>query len=301
MMPTRAQIYSFACAALGAACLEAAAQAPTTTYSFSLTPIYEGTTNLDRGGEAGSSSLVVNAGFQHPLSRQWVLGGSLQYAYDDWRFTNPTAFGGQAPWDSVNRAVASISATYVTEGGVRWTLAPQLEYAGESGASGSDSLGYGGLLIAAKSFSKDLTLGLGLGAYRRIEKNTFIPFPIVDWQITRDLRLANPFAAGPAGGAGLELSYAFAPGWDLGVGGTYRSYRFRLSDTGPTPNGIGEYSLTPFFLRIGYRIDKSWLMNFYAGAAVGAKLKVENAAAEEIASDKPGTTPILGVTLSARF
>jgi len=288
-------------AVLSTVALDAAAQQAATTYSLTVTPIYEGTTTLDRGGESGSSSLLVNASFQHAWSRQWVIGGSLQYGRDDWRFTSPTAFGGQAPWDTVNRAVASISATYITAGGIRWTLAPQVEYAAESGATSSASYGYGALLMAAKSFSQDLTLGLGLGAFRRIEENSYIPFLIVDWQITRNLRLANPFAAGPAGGAGLELSYAFAPGWELGVGGAYRSYRFRLSEDGPTPNGIGEYQLTPFFLRAGYSVDKTWQLNFYAGAAFGPKLVLENAAADEIASDKPGTTPILGATISARF
>jgi len=230
-----------------------------------------------------------------------VIGGSLQYGRDDWRFTNPVAFGRQAPWDTVNRAAATVSATYVTAGGMRWTVAPQFDYAAESGAKSSESYGYGALLMAAKSFSQDLTIGLGLGAFRRIEETTYIPFLIVDWQITPDLRLANPFSAGPAGGAGLELSYAFAPRWEFGIGGAYRSYRFRLSEDGPTPNGIGQYQLTPIFLRAGYSIDKTWQVNFYAGTAVGPKLVLENASAEEIASDKPGSTPIIGATISARF
>lgn len=288
-------------AALVAGGLDAAAQAPATTYSFTLTPVHEGTTNLDRGGEVGSTSLLAQAGFQHFLSPQWVIGGSLQYGRDDWRFTNPVAFGRQAPWDSVNRAAATVSATYVAAGGLRWTVAPQIEYAAESGAKSSESYGYGALLMAAKSFSQDLTLGLGLGAFRRIEETTYIPFLIVDWQITPDLRLANPFSAGPAGGAGLELSYAFAPRWDVGIGGAYRSFRFRLREDGSTPNGIGQYQLTPIFLRAGYSIDKTWQVNFYAGAAVGAKLVLENASAEELASDKPGATPIVGATISARF
>ncbi len=281
--------------------IDAAAQTPATTYSFTLTPIHEGTTNLDRGGEVGSTTLLANAGFQHPFSRQWVIGGSLQYGRDDWRFTNPVAFGGQAPWDSVNRAAATVSTTYVSAGGWRWTIAPQVEYAAETGAKSSESFGYGGLLMAARSLSQDLTLGLGLGAFRRIEKTTYIPLLIVDWQITPDLRLANPFSAGPAGGAGLELSYAFAPRWEVGIGGAYRSYRFRLSEDGSTPNGIGQYQLTPIFLRVGYSVDKTWQVNFYAGTAVGPKVVLENASADEIASDKPGSTPIVGATISARF
>jgi len=301
MSPFRTLAVPLVFTALVTSGLDAAAQTPATTYSFTLTPIHEGTTNLDQGGEVGSTSLLANAGFQHPFSRQWVIGGSLQYGRDDWRFTSPVAFGRQAPWDSVNRAAATVSTTYVSAGGLRWTIAPQVEYAAETGAKSSESFGYGALLMAAKSFSQDLTLGLGLGAFRRIEKTTYIPLLIVDWQITPDLRLANPFSAGPAGGAGLELSYAFAPRWEVGIGGAYRSYRFRLSEDGSTPNGIGQYQLTPIFLRAGYSVDKTWQVNFYAGTAVGPKVVLENASADEIASDKPGSTPIVGATISARF
>ncbi len=301
MSPFRTLAVPLVFTALVTSGLDAAAQPPATTYSFTLTPIHEGTTNLDQGGEVGSTSLLANAGFQHPFSRQWVIGGSLQYGRDDWRFTSPVAFGRQAPWDSVNRAAATVSTTYVSAGGLRWTIAPQVEYAAETGAKSSESFGYGALLMAAKSFSQDLTLGLGLGAFRRIEKTTYIPLLIVDWQITPDLRLANPFSAGPAGGAGLELSYAFAPRWEVGIGGAYRSYRFRLSEDGSTPNGIGQYQLTPIFLRAGYSVDKTWQVNFYAGTAVGPKVVLENASADEIASDKPGSTPIVGATISARF
>ena len=52
---------------------------------------------------------------------------------------------------------------------------------------------------------------------------------------------------------------------------------------------------------LGHRVDRTWQVNFYAGTAVGPKLVLENASADEIASDKPGSTPIVGATISARF
>lgn len=290
-----------ATAGLAAAALTAAAQTAETRMSLSLTPVYEGSSGLDGGGDAGVNSLLLNLGLQRVLSPQWVLGAGLQYGRDHWRFSGPSAFGTLAPWDDVNRFVFSVPVTYLAAPDWRFTVSPQLEYGGETGASASQSYGYGALLMAAKTFSPDLTLGLGLGAYRSIGDNSFFPVLIVDWRISPQWRLSNPFSAGPAGGAGLELSYAPAPGWEFGLGGTWRSLRFRLNDSGPTPDGIGQYRLVPMYLRAGYSPDPSWEASLYAGASLASQLRLDNPVGDEVLSVDKGTAPIVGLTLTLRF
>jgi hypothetical protein len=288
-----------AAAALGAPA--ACAQTAETRASLSLTPVYEGSSSLDGGGDAGVNSLLLSFNLQRVLSPQWVLGASLQYGRDHWRFSGPSAFGAQAPWEDVNRFVVSVPVTYLPSPDWRFTVSPQLEYAGESGASASQAYGYGALLMAAKTFGPELTLGLGLGAYRGIGDNSYFPVLIVDWRIDPQWRLSNPFPAGPAGGAGLELSYVPAPGWELGLGGTWRSLRFRLKDSGPVPGGIGQYRLVPVYLRAGYSPDPSWQASLYAGASLASQLRLDNPVGDELISVDKGTAPIVGLTLTLRF
>jgi hypothetical protein len=72
------------------------------------------------------------------------------------------------------------------------------------------------------------------------------PYITVNWQMTERLRLINPSRTSPAGPAGLELVYAIDKYWETGLGAAYRSYRFRLEEDGPIPNGIGEYKTVRF-------------------------------------------------------
>lgn len=163
---SRPIVTAFAAALPIAIAPTAVAQTPQTRWTLSLTPVYEGSSGLDGGGDAGVSGLLLSAGVQHTLSPQWVVGGGVQYARDHWRFSGTSVFGAQAPWEDVNRFVVSLPTTWLPAPDWRVTVSPQLAYAGETGSAPSQSYGYGALLVAAKSFSPDLTLGLGLGAYR---------------------------------------------------------------------------------------------------------------------------------------
>lgn len=288
-----------AAAVLAGAAFGACAQ--TTATSLSLTPVYEGSSGLDGGGDAGVNSLLFHFGLQRTLSPQWVLGASLQYGRDHWRFSGPTAFGTQAPWDNVNRVVASVPLTWLSSPDWRFTVAPQFEYGGETGASASQSYGYGVLMTATRTFGADLTLGLGFGAYRDIGDNTFLPVLVVDWRISPQWRLSNPFSAGPTGGAGLELNYTPAPGWELGLGGTWRSLRFRLSENGPTPGSIGQYRLVPVYLRASYSPDPHWKASLYAGASLAPQLRLDSPLGDERLSVDKDAAPLVGATLTLSF
>jgi outer membrane receptor protein involved in Fe transport len=107
--------------------------------------------------------------------------------------------------------------------------------------------------------------------------------------------------AGPAGGAGLELSYSWGNGWTLGGGAAYRDYRFRLRSDGPTPNGIGQNSGTPVFARLRYTFNPAAHIDLYAGAVVGGRLKVLDASGATLQQSDYGTSPLLALSGSISF
>ena len=180
-------------------------------------------------------------------------------------------------------------------------FSPSLEMSGESGADFDESLGYGAVAAAIRRFDENLRLGVGLGAFRRIDKNSFFPFLAVRWRITDRVTLANPFRAGPTGPAGLELVVDLGDGWEIGAGGAWRSYRFRLDREGAVPNGIGETEQLPVFLRAGMQMRHTLRLDFYLGAALAGELTLKNSAREDLVVDDFDAAPFAGVSLSGEF
>ena len=279
----------------------ASAQPPSNGTRFAITPIHRMDSGLDSGGEAGYSGLLLSLGRSWSLDASSSLGFGLSFGYQDWRFDNPVGFGGVAPWDQVARLGLSVPFTYVTAGGWALSVSPTIEYAGESGAGLSDSLGYGALASMAKSMGPDLTLGVGFGVYERIEDTSVFPVLIVSWRINERLRLSNPVAAGPSGPAGLELSYALGSGWEVGVGGAYRSNRYRLDEEGPFPNGVGAYRNVPVLMRIGRRFSDALSLNLYAGVSLASELRVEDAQGRGLFKEGLEPAGTFGLSLAGRF
>lgn len=279
----------------------APAQQPTASSRYSITPLYQVDGDLDSGGQAGYGGLLMSFGRSWSLAAGSTLGFGLIYGHEDWRFDNPGGFEGVAPWDQLNRVGLSVPFTHGSVGG--WTLgvSPTLEYAGESGAELSDALEYGALVSMVKAIRDGLSLGFGLGVYERIEETSLFPVLIVNWRINERLRLSNPVPAGPSGPAGLELSYGLGSGWELGVGGAYRSNRYRLDQDGPFPDGVGEYRRVPVLARIGRRFSEALSLDLYAGVSLNSELRVEDANGRGRYKEDLDPAATFGLSFSGRF
>ena len=295
-------------AVIGSLCAFVSAQAAaqgmppgTTVSNATLSALFLFDTDLDSGGSYSWGGVRVAGSMQRQFTPKFSAGLSVSYEYQDWTFTNPVAFGGTAPWSNVNRPRVAAPLFYQPTDDWVLGLIPSVGWSFESGASVGDALEYGAVVTAAKIFSPRLTLGLGAAVFHQIYQTKVYPFPVIDWQIDDRWKVTNPFEGGPAGGAGLELTYAFNDRWDMGAGGSYRSYVFRLSQDGPVGNGIGENNFVPVFLRVSYHAGKETWLDFYAAALTGGKLTVKNASGNDLSNDSYKTAPALGMTLSTRF
>ena len=257
--------------------------------------------DLDHGGSAGVAVLYAGLSGVKPIDAKLALSASLRFNLLDFRFSSPTAFGGVAPWNRIYEPGISVGVSYLLDNGWRLGFVPTVQYSGESGAKFGDAIVWGAVASASKTFSPDLTLGVGVGAFSRIEKTSVYPFLIVNWRITEKLRLANPFAAGPAGPAGLELVYDLGGGWETGVGGAYRSFRFRNSEDAPTPNSIGQAQMIPVFARIAKNLTPSIQLELMAGATVGNQLKLYDSSGNRLVEEDQDAAPFVALTFSGRF
>lgn len=267
----------------------------------SLAVVRQGEADLDRGGDYAADTVLLRFGAARPLGPRLVLGFDLDLDHRAYDFSTPPAFGGAAPWDDGERISLGMSIRYRLSD--RWGLfaAPSLGSQVERGASLSGGTIAGGIVGAAAQVGPDLRLGIGAGAFRGLEETRFFVFPQVDWRIGERLRLANPLRASATGPAGLELQYGLAPGWTLGGGGAWRSFRFRLDDDGPAPDGIGEDTVVLTWLRVSREWQGGTALDLYAGAGLDGRLDLEDDRGKLLIREDYETAPLLAVALRTRF
>ena len=270
-----------------------------TSFAFSVTS--QLTTDLDKGGDFQWRGYGLKAGVSQQFTQAFSAGVSAQYGTERWEFSGMNAFGSAAPWRDIERPSLGLNLGYRLGGGRSVFVAPQVEWAYESGASAADGLSYGAVFGATQFYSPTLFVGLGLGVFRQIDKTKYFPFVIVNWQITDALRLSNPLPSGPAGGAGLELAYAWPAGWELAGGAAYRDYRFRLKSNGPVAAGLGQNSGVPVFARLTRKFGPAAQLDLYAGYVLNGRLKVMNASGATVQQSDYGASPMLALTGSVSF
>ena len=292
-----------ALAGLGAAAMAAAQTPPAapTTVTLGATALTQLDADLDGGGRVGWNAYSASVGVTHQFNAAMKASVTATYATEDWRFDTPTVFGPGAPWGRIQRPSIGFNFSYASAPDLIWFVAPQVQWAYESGASAADGVNYGAVFGATKIFSPTLAVGFGLSVFRQIDDTRYFPFLIVNWQISDKLRLGNPLPAGPAGGAGLELAYAIAPQWELAGGASYRDYRFRLDDEGVAPEGLGRNSGIPVFARLTRTFGPAARIDLYAGLVANGKLRLLDENGGTLRSTNYGTAPLLAITGSFSF
>lgn len=271
------------------------------SFSFSYTPLNQFETDLDKGGSFDVNRHYLRFDVMRAFTRNLRMGLGLSYDFENWNFNNRSNVAGATPWSKIHRPGLSVPVFYSFSD--NWTLgiSPAIELSGESGAKTDESFTYGAVVSLAHPFSRDLVLGLGFGLFDRLEKTKAFPFILINWKINEQFRLSNPFRAGPAGPAGLELLYSLKKKWEFGIGGAYRSYRFRLDDISAVPNGVGENEFLACFLRVQRKLGSNLTLDLAAGALFAGELTIENSSGNKLAADAYDTAPFVGLTFAGRF
>jgi len=275
--------------------------APAASASVSAGYLHEFGGAVSGGGDFRVSRLFLNADVGGATGPDTILGIGFTYDLEEYSFSGPPGLASPAPWGTIHRFGINPSLVNSFSPGWRLLVAPSVGLAAEAGADPGDALVYGAVVSATKTVGPDLSIGLGAGVFRQIERWRVFPFLSIAWRINDRWRLSNPLRVGPAGPAGLELSYSIDGSWDAGIGGAYRSYRFRLDEDGNVPGGIGEYRGVPLFARLSRSGRDGWRVNLYAGAVVGGKLSLENDRGDGIASASFDPSPLAGLFVTRRF
>lgn len=260
--------------------------------------LYQPESHVHGGGSVAASRCSLSIGSTVPLNDKASLGFGLSYELDNYNFSRLSDFAVPDPWNRINKIGFSTRAGYRIS--PEWMLfaAPVVQYAGEEGADFGDSLLYGGTVGALYRPNKRFVIGFGGGVFYRLEETSFFPAFIFSWKITDKLRLGNSFRTGPSGPAGLELSYSIDSNWETAIAGGFRSYRFRLDENGPVPNGIGQIDSWPLFARVSRKLGHHLRADLYGGVAFGGKLRLEDSRGRKIDQASFNTAPLAGFALT---
>jgi hypothetical protein len=159
------------------------------------------------GGDIEVARYLFSATASKPMTDNVRVGLGLTYEFEDYSFSGLTRFGGQGPWNRINRVGFGGGLTYRLGPGWNLLVSPSIQFSGEEGADVGRSLVWGGVLPASYQANPRLRIGLGAGIFSRMEQTSVFFSLAISWKITDRLTLGNPFRTGPTGPAGLELGY----------------------------------------------------------------------------------------------
>lgn len=266
----------------------------------SITAVHDARTDLDGGGDFSVSRGSLRAGASRALDAGGRAGLTLNYDYHDYRFGSPTTFDARAPWGAVQRYGLSAPMAFGLRDGWALGLSPSVDAFRENGAGDGDAIVWGAIVTATRRFEGGNLLGLGVGAFDGIEETNVFPVVVVDWRFNDRWRLANPLATGPTGAGGLELVHRLDNGWDVGMGAAYRKMRFRLSDGGPVPAGVGEERGVPVFARMTRGFGPA-TVHAYVGVILDGRVRVEDRHGNTLQQDDYDPALMVGLTVVSRF
>jgi hypothetical protein len=272
-------------------------------FSWMVTPLYQFGSKVDGGGSLSVFTLITGAGVAKQVTKNLEAGVDLTYIYDGYSFSGMTGFRVPYPWSSIHTFGISVPLTYSVNNDCTWKiyLVPTGQFVGESTARFGDALVYGGAIGVSHVFTPKIEVGLGIAGYYNLAQVSFFPYPIVKIQISDRIQLTNPFGASPAGPGGGVLNYKLTEHWGVGLGGAYRSYRFRLDHNGPIPGGVGQYRSCPVFATVGYQPSPALRVELYAGATLFNKIYIDDHGGDELLRTKQNAAPLLGMSASGTF
>jgi hypothetical protein len=257
--------------------------------------------DLDGGGELGSTQASFGLGYDWSRGRGEAVGVSFGVGMNDYDLSSGSAIPGAEAWGRVTELDLGMNwRRPVGDSGMLF-IAPNLGMARGEGADWEESLQFG--LIASYGYrvSSTLTFGIGAGIFTGLEETSGFPVLLVNWQISDDWRIGNSFRSGPSGPAGLELAYTPAPGWEVALGGGWRSDRFRLDENGSNPNGIGEVEGVPVYLRVSWDATETLSLGLFGGIFASGEVTTETEGGFELADEDLDSTPFFGISASSRF
>ena len=265
--------------------------------SFDGLYVHQGETDLEDGGTFSVDRTFIRGGGLYRFDNGASAGLFVSRGWLDYDF------GAAAPWGSVNDI--AITAPINLPAGDRLSLfaSPTLRYDYEDGAEASDGQTYGVFLGASWEVNERLSIGPAFGAVTELEQDGLTLFPalLIDWDVTDRLNVSTGPTIGASRGPGLAVNYDLGRNVSVGLAGRYEEVRFRLSDDGPAPGGVGQDSSVPVVVTFDYSPFPRTGVSAFAGVELGGRLRIEDADGSLVDVQDYDPAPIFGAAVRLAF
>lgn len=259
---------------------------------------------LDGGGDYSFGRVQALAGVEFQAAERLGIDLGLGYEYDRFEFSGSGTLAGLDPWRDVHGIRVRATGTYIVTrqwsvfGGAFFTLA------GEEGADFGEALTGGGLVGARWARDADHYVGFGFALQTRLEERGLTGFPIIllNWKLSERWKLQNAqYDLGSAGGAGIEIAHLPSDDWEIAAGVQYGTRRFRLSESGPVPGGIGNQEILPLYVAARWSPDRNVELTAFAGLVAWSQLEVADSNGLTIAEEDGDPAAAIGLALRVKF
>lgn len=263
---------------------------------------YQGKADIDGGGTLQVHRFDVGLLGRVDLLEQLQWTNTFFFSVNDYDFGGG-GFSTGDPWETI------LSMRLVTQ--LRYQLSEQwgvfgggvFIFSSETGADWGDSFSGGGLVGVDFRHSKSLFVSLGVAVISQIEDDARVT-PMVGLNWLPSERWAVRVGAVPAsGGAALaaEVEYRVAQPVEIGLGLLYHQRRFRLDDSGPAPEGVGEDSNLPLRLRVGWDITPRIALHLLGGVVLGGEVQLDDRNGNHINKQDYDPAPYVGLRFVGAF
>jgi hypothetical protein len=254
--------------------------------------------DYDAGGAFTVNRASLGIDITRVYDRRRTIGLSVEYGYDDYHFNSAAG----DPWSEVNSVNVSLP--------VRWSLTdswgllaiPMVRSARENGADLSDSMTGGFIGGAMYRFGDYLTLGPGFGVIKQLEDDTSIfPILLVQWNITKSLKVETGRGIGASQGPGLSLNWQATDHWNLALGVRYERLRFRLAPSVLTTDFVGEEAGLPLYLGATYGVSKTSEISIYTGMRMAGTYSLEDSQGNPFTESDVENATFAGIAWKYKF
>jgi hypothetical protein len=263
---------------------------------------YQGKADIDGGGDLKVHRFDVGLLGRANLLERLRWTNTFFFSVNDYDFGGG-GFSTGDPWETiltmrlVTKLKYQLSERWGVFGGGVFMFSP------ETAANWGDSFSGGGLVGVDYRHSKTLFVSLGVAAISQIEDDARVtPSVSLNWLPYE--RWAVRVGAVPAsGGAAVasEVAYRVTEPVEIGLGLLYNQRRFRLDDSGPAPEGVGEDNNLPLRLRLGWDITPKIALHFLGGVALGGEVQLEDRNGNRINKQDYDPAPYIGLRFVGGF
>lgn len=253
-------------------------------------------TDLDTAGTVSVARLGPTLSARYAEDETWFVDAAIgaEFSFYDFEGATGIVSSGDPAGDF---AKYFVSARYTAQASDRWWwfVGGEASWAGEDGNNLGDGFIGRGSVGATYAVNDSLRVGLGVAVRSRLEDDAIVyPLPILHWQIDEQWTLAT-------GDDGLRLSYAPWDDWTFFASAGWEAREYRLSDTGPIPDGVMRDDRIPVALGTIWTPNEHFEIEATVGAAAWSRYEFLDSTGAQIADPDGDASLMAGLSARVRF